>query len=404
MRYQDLNIETRREAPSRTRSEGDAFLIRGGYCTSNHAPSMLGRRALSRLELLARTTDNFFLRVDLRVVSLDKSKTAYETSAGDLEVLRCPSCSYAAEREFARFRKAALPVEPLLPLTRIPTPHCDTIDTLAAFLSVPREKTAKAMMYSRLSDGRFVFVTLRGDMQLSEPKLRELIGDVHVATTDAIVSAGAVPGYASPVGLHGALIIVDDLIPHSMNLVAGANEPGYHLKNVNYGRDYSAELVADLSLARSGDPCPNCGTGLDPRRAILVADSTGYLFENALWALAEAHHDQRGLCLPGAAAPFHVHLLQIPSKRLDTQAAADELHQALQTAGVEVLYDGRDERAGVKFNDADLIGCPIRLTIGEKGLDAGMVELKYRDRDEIQSLPLGETVNRMIALFKAGNA
>lgn len=404
MEYRDLNIETRREAPSRTRSEGDAFLIRGGYYTSEHTPTMLGRRALSRLELLATTPEEFFRQVYLRVVSLDNSKTIFETPAGDQEVLHCPSCSYAAERELARFGKLALPAEPLLPMLKISTPHCDTIDALATFLGVPREKTAKAMMYSRLSDGRFVLVTLRGDMQLSEAKLLKLIGDFHAASSEAILSAGAAPGYASAVGLQRSLIVVDDLIPDSMNLVAGANETGYHVENVNYGRDYTADMVADLSLARPGDPCPNCGTGLQQHRAILVANPTGFLLENVLWALAEAHHDQRGLCLPSAAAPFQIHLLDLASKRLDTHAAAAELYQSLEAAGAEVLYDGRDERAGVKFNDADLIGCPLRLTVSEKGLEAGMVELKYRDRDEIQSLPLGETVHRMIALVQAQNA
>ena len=328
MRYEDLNIQTRREAPARTRSDADAFLIRAGYFTTEHVPTALGQRALSRLERSAQTADDFFLRVGLPVLSLDNAKTVFETPAGNLEVLRCPSCSYAAEREFARFQKIPLPAEQLLPTTRILTPQCDTIDSLAAFLGVPKEKTAKALMYTRLSDGRFVLVTLRGDMQLSEPKLRELIGDVHAATAEEMVSAGAVPGFASPLGLRGALIVVDDLIPTSVNLVAGANEPGHHLKNVNYGRDYTAEVVADVSLARPGNPCTNCGTALVGVHAITVADLTGFLIENVMWAVAEAHHDQKGLCLPEAAAPFQMHLMQISSKRLDTHAVAERLHQA----------------------------------------------------------------------------
>jgi prolyl-tRNA synthetase len=174
--------------------------------------------------------------------------------------------------------------------------------------------------------------------------------------------------------LKEALIVADDLIAESRNLVAGANETGYHLKNTNFGRDYSADITADLIQAESGDACANCGGPLSVLTAIELNDNA----HNILLALAETHHDDKGLTIPHPAAPFDVYLMHVPGKEMDTRANADEIYQSIQEAGIPVLFDDRDERAGVKFNDADLIGCPIRVTAGEKGLTAGMVELKLR--------------------------
>jgi prolyl-tRNA synthetase len=178
--------------------------------------------------------------------------------------------------------------------------------------------------------------------------------------------------------LKDALIVVDDLIPQSQNLVAGANESGYHLMNTNYGRDYSAEVVADLVQVEEGFPCPDCGRRLVILATMPLASGMEYDFEAILLALAQSHHDEKGLTIPHPAAAFSVYLMHIPGKELDTLAKAEEIYNTLQEAGVSVLFDDRNERAGVKFNDADLIGCPIRVTVGEKGLRDGMVELKLR--------------------------
>jgi prolyl-tRNA synthetase len=189
--------------------------------------------------------------------------------------------------------------------------------------------------------------------------------------TDGDRTIRGAAGYASPIGLKEALIVVDDLIPPSQNLVAGANEAGYHLRNTNYGRDYSAEIVEDLVQAKAGDPCPHCTNQLLVMAAVSLATRKTYDVENILLALAETHHDPKGLTLPHPAAPFDVYLMHVPGKELDTRAKAEEVSNILQSAGISVLFDDRDERAGVKFNDADLIGCPIRVTIGEKGLKEG---------------------------------
>jgi prolyl-tRNA synthetase len=280
--------------------------------------------------------------------------------------------------ELAGFAKKTSPPETALPLEKISTPECNTIESLANFLGIPTEKTAKALMFTRPADGRFIFVVVRGDMQLSEEKLKRLVGEVRIATADEIARFGAAAGYASPIGLTNALVVVDDLIPRSANLVAGANQAGYHFTNTNYGRDYSAEIVADLARVTAGDTCPNCGGPLSALTAEEVQNGGEYFFEAILLALAEANHDDKGLTLPAPAAPFDVYLMHLSGKELDTLAKAVEIYAELQSAGVSVLFDDRDERAGVKFNDADLIGCAIRLTVGERNLKEGMVELKPR--------------------------
>ncbi|HMB23179.1 MAG TPA: YbaK/EbsC family protein [Anaerolineales bacterium] len=377
MKYRDLNIQTQREAPNNARTEGFAFLVRAGYLTRENMPTPLGEHTLAHLRKLSNDP-SFLSRLSLPTLS-NGSETFFVITSGPLEIAHCPECKYTERLELAQFAK---PVEaehvPSLPLEKVLTPDCHTIEALANFLGVPKEKTAKALMYTRLSDGKFIFIVVRGDMQLSETKLKQHVGEVRPATTEEIEKAGAAAGYASPVGLKDVMILVDDLIPQSENLVAGANEAGYHLKNTNYGRDYSAELVTDLVQATAGDACINCGKPLSVLPAIVLTTRNEYYFENILLALAEAHHDAKGLTLPHPAAPFDVYLMQVPGKEMDTRAKAEEIYQSLQGAGISVLFDDREERAGVKFNDADLIGCPIRITAGEKALKEGMVELKPR--------------------------
>jgi len=257
-------------------------------------------------------------------------------------------------------------------------------------LRIPEKKTAKALMYTRPADGKFIFVVIRGDMQLSEAKLKGQVGEVRAATAEEIAACGAAAGYASPIGLQDALIVVDDLIPRSFNLVAGANQADYHLRNVNYGRDYQAEIVADLVQAQEGDACAQCRNPLMTQSALLLATRQTFDLANILLALAETHHDDKGLCLPSLAAPFEVYLMQVPGKTMDTLPAAEKLYAALQGAGISVLFDDRNERAGVKFNDADLIGCPLRVTVGERGLQNGTVELKARQAGENISIPIDQ--------------
>ena len=391
MKYRDLQIQTQREAPNNARTEGFSFLVRAGYLTRENVPTNLGEHAVEHLRKLADKS-----LASLPTIS-SENETFFHITSGNIEVVHCASRKYTERLELAQFAKPVAPtIESPLPLEKVSTPDCNTIEALATFLDIPKEKTAKAIMYTHVSDGKFVFVIVRGDMQLSEAKLKKHVGDVRAATEEEIVSAGAVPGYASAIGLKEALIIVDDLIPKSQNLVAGANESGYHLKNTNYGRDYSADIVADLVQAQEGDACINCGSLLSVLDVISLTDN----IENILLALAETHHDESGLTLPHSVAPFDVYLMHIPGKEVDTHAKAKEIHNELQDAGISVLLDDRDERAGVKFNDADLIGCPIRVTVGDKGLKDGMVELKLRTDKEKQLVQVDKIVETIKSIIE----
>ena len=382
MKYTDLSIQTQHEAPNNARTQGFAFLVRGGYLTRENQPTVLGEYALKHLENLSTELGNsFFKKLDILYIS-NEEETFFPLETGALDVVHCAACGYVARSELASFVKNTPPTEEALPTEKVATPECNTIEDLANFLEIPKERTAKALLYTRQSDEKFVFAVLRGDMQLSEAKLKDQVGDVKPATEEEIAASGAVAGYASPIGLKDVLIIVDDLIPNSPNLVAGANETGYHLKNVNHGRDYSAEIVADLVQVDKGNACVQCRESLSILSADLLASKNTLSFNKILHALAESHYDENGLTIPHPAAPFDVYLMHIPGKTMDTGTVAIELYEKLGAASISVLLDNRDTRAGVKFNDADLIGCPIRITVGERGLQDGMVELKPRSASQ----------------------
>lgn len=390
MKYRELQIQTQREAPNNARTEGFAFLVRAGYLTRENVPTKLGEYTLEHVHNKADD-----ILTSLPTIE-SENEVFFPIRSGNVEVAHCPSCKYTERLELAHFAKSAgTKQESPLPIERVSTPECNSIESLANFLDIPKEKTAKALMYTRVSDNKFIFVVVRGDMQLSETKLKQQVGDVRDATAEEIVNAGAVPGYASAIGLKEALIVVDDLIPQSQNLVAGANETGYHLKNTNYGRDYTAEVVADLVQAKEGDACISCGNPLSVLSAAILTND----FANILLALAETHHDDRGLTLPQPAAPFDVYLMHISGKEMDTRAKAEEIYATLQDANISVLFDDRDERAGIKFNDADLIGCPVRVTVGEKGLKEGMVELKPRNEKENQPVPVENIIEKINSIL-----
>jgi prolyl-tRNA synthetase len=355
----------------------------------------------------------------------------YLTPYGEDTLLLCDVCGYSANRQIARFRKPAPAAAEQLPVEKVAKPDCKPIADVAGFLGVPTSQTAKAVfMIATLLEGekttqRQVFAVIRGDMEVNETKLGNAVKakELRPATEEEIRQVGAEPGYASPVGIQGALVVVDDLVPQSPKLVAGANEAGYHLKNVNYGRDYSAQIVTDIAAAQEGDACPQCGAPLRPARGVEVgnifklgtrySDAMGCTFLDKdgqvkpvimgsygigsgrlLACVAEEHHDENGLIWPISVAPYAVHLVVLPGKSEGEQitAEADQLYADLQAAGIEVLYDDRPESPGVKFMDADLLGMPIRLTVSERAHKAGGVEAKRRDRAEKWIIPLAEVI------------
>lgn len=358
----------------------------------------------------------------------------YLTPIGEDTLLVCDHCGYAANREVARFKKPELPHEVPLALEKVATPGTTTIEALAKFLGLPEAKTAKAVfMMATVSENsqdaqKFVLAIVRGDMEVNETKLANAVKAkaMRPATEDEIRAVGAVPGYGSPVGVNNALVVVDDAIPASPNLVGGANEAGYHFLNVTHGRDYQAQIVADIAAAREGDACPECGQRLKAVRGVEVgnifklgtrySDALGCTFLDnegnskpvimgsygigigrLLACVAEAHHDDHGLCWPVSVAPYHVHLVLINDSSGTPQETADAVYEGLKRDGIEVLYDDRDERPGVKFNDADLIGCPLRLTISKKALEQGGVEMKRRASQDKTIVPVEEIVYQVRA-------
>jgi len=395
---------------------------------------------------------NIFHRCGLPVIAVKSDvgmmggKMAHEfmylTPIGEDTLLLCDACKYAANRQVARFKKPQAEPEALLPAEKVATPNATTIEDLANFLGVPKAKTAKAVfMIATIPQGkemveRFVFAVVRGDMEVNETKLANAIGaqSLRPATEAEIRAVGAVPGYASPVGLKDAVVIVDDAIPTSPNLVAGANQEGYHMLNVNYGRDYTAHMVTDIAAAREGDACPNCGGPLHTVRGVEVgnifklgtrySDAMGCYFLDRdgnkkpvimgsygigsgrlLACIAEEHHDDQGLIWPITVAPYQVHLVALSGKEsAPVQAAAERIYQELISAGVEVLYDDREESPGVKFTDADLIGLPIRLTVSERSLKEESVEFKRRDQKEKSLVPRQQILSRVREEIAALNA
>jgi prolyl-tRNA synthetase len=396
---------------------------------------------------------NIYHRCGLNVIAVKSDsgmmggKLAHEymylNPIGEDTLILCKSCGYSANRQVARFRKPAAAPEEAKVIEKVKTPECKSIEDLANFLGVSKAKTAKAVFFmASIPEGeelveKFVFAVVRGDMELNETKLSNAIHarDLRPATEDEIKAVGAVPGFASPIALtpallsrstgEGIIVVVDDAIPTSPNLVAGANETDYHLLNTNYGRDYTATLVTDLAAADEGHACPECGSPLESSRGVEVgnifqlgtrySDSLGctYLDKDGqpkpvimgsygigigrlLACVAEEHHDEHGLVWPVTIAPYQVHLVLLRCKGdSKSEEVAEKLYLDLQAVGLEVLFDDRDESPGVKFNDADLIGLPVRITVSERALGQGGVEMKLRSRADKVIVPLEETAARL---------
>jgi prolyl-tRNA synthetase len=382
----------------------------------------------------------------------DTHEFIYLTDYGEDSCLLCPNCGYAANAEVAAFvKEPAHADEEPKPVEEIDTPGLYTIAALADHLGVPESRTCKAVFYSAtmVAEGakskeqgargadeaprtEAVFVAIRGDMDVNEAKLRNALGAVELRYMDEAeaTKAGFVAGSASAVGLgarseepgaRGIKVVADDLVTRERNLVAGANKPDKHLLNVNYGRDWEADVVADIALAKEGYRCAKCGTPMDLRRGIemgqvfklgtrysemmgatfldregkpqpVVMGSYGIGTERLLAAVVEANHDEAGIVWPRSLAPYDVHMVAIQPDKPDVREVAEHLYEELRMAGTPVLYDDRDETPGVKFNDADLLGMPLRVTVSPRNLAKGVVELKGRTEGESRTAAIGEAV------------
>mgnify|MGYP004608045293 FL=1 len=340
--------------------------------------------------------------------------------------------SYKANREIAvsaiKFERA-----PELPMEKVATPHSKTIEDVAKFLNVKPENTGKAVFYTD-SDKRLIFVLIRGDFEVNETKLQNLlkIKELAFANDQQILNAGAVPGYASPVGIDPkkAVIVVDRSIEGTSNLVVGANEAGFHYINFNYGRDLKDAIVADIATVREGDPCPVTGEPLQMKRGIevgnifqlgtkysapmkceyldkegkshpMIMGCYGIGIGRTMAALVEDSHDDYGPIWPMSVAPYHVEICAITPDKENVMEVSEKLYQELQKLGVEVLFDDRGEKAGSMFSDADLLGIPLRAVISPKTIANGSMEFKVRGSRDSELVPLDKAPEFLAAKVKA---
>jgi prolyl-tRNA synthetase len=339
------------------------------------------------------------------------------TETGEDEVIYCSNCGYAANAEKAQSAKTRGDAETPLPLEEIATPEAETIDEVAEFVGVPTNQTLKAVFY--FADGEFIFVAIRGDLEVNEMKLRNSLKcpELRLATEGEVNEAGIVAGFASPIGVKGVKVVADDSITLGSNFIVGANKPGYHFRNANYPRDFQVDLIADIALAQPGDSCSKCGGELSSARGIEVGhvfklgtfiserfgasfldtDGTsrpivmgcyGIGLGRLLAAIVEQSYDDKGIIWPLSVAPYQVYLCPLSLEKAAVLPTAEKIYQELQKEGIEVLFDDRDDSPGVKFNDADLLGIPLRLTLSPRTLQSQSVEAKWRTEKEAQLLPL----------------
>lgn len=353
--------------------------------------------------------------------------------AGEDVLVLCEQCDYAANRQVAVAPKPEPVAEAALPLEEVATPGTTTIATLATFLGIGPEQTAKAAFFVT-GDGRLVTAIVRGDHEVNETKLVntvEAIGGIRPALAEEIKAAGMEPGYGSPIGAHDTVVVVDDLVAKSSNLVAGANREGVHYRNVNVGRDFTPDLTADITSAQEGDACPQCGSPIILRNGIEVGnifklgtkytDAAGatYLGEDGqahpivmgsygigvgrnTACIVEAHHDAKGIVWPAEVAPYAAHLVSIGgAKDPRVDEIAERLHSLAGEAGPrhEILWDDRPESPGVKFTDAELLGMPWILTVSPRSLAAGGIEVTERATGERSTRPIEDVERALVEGF-----
>jgi len=359
----------------------------------------------------------------------DSNEFMVIAESGEDEILYCNDCKYAANLEKAASVKGSIENGKPLPVEEVATPGMGTIEEVAGFLNVPPSHTLKAVFY--IADGKMVFVVIRGDLDVNEIKLNNALraAELRMATEPEVIEAGIVAGAASPVGLKGFKVIADDSVTSGTNFVAGGNKPDTHIKNVNYPRDFKVDIVADIAMARPGDGCPGCSGKLQSTHGIEVGHvfklgtflsekfEAYYLDEKGdshpivmgcygiglgrlLAAAVEQNHDDKGIIWPLPIAPYQVYLCPLYRDGSPVADVAEKLYADLQAAGLEVLFDDREESPGIKFNDADLLGIPLRLTVSPRTLEKNSVELKRRSEKESALVPLDEVTARLGELIK----
>ena len=391
-------------------------------------------------EKMAHAYHNIFSRCGLhyRPVAADSGAIGGSGShefmalseVGESAILFCHSCDYAATDEIAAVEPVPTGVgEEFREIETVWTPDCKTVEDLARLLKVPAERTVKTLCY--MADGQPVVVLIRGDRQVNEIKLQNTLGcyELGFANDDEVRAMGMEPGYCGPVGLRSEIkVVADREVPLMVNHECGDGRKDYHLLNVNYQRgDYRIDVTADIALVEKGAKCPVCGAPLDLARGIEVGQifklhtkyseklGARYVDENGdehdmvmgcygigvgrtMAAIIEQHHDAHGIIWPMSVAPFEVEIVPVNDKDDWLMAEAEKLYRELQQRGVETLLDDRKERPGVKFNDGDLLGFPLRVVMGKKCHETGLAEVKVRASGEVFEVPLAGLADRVCAL------
>ncbi|MGB7063217.1 MAG: proline--tRNA ligase [Candidatus Zixiibacteriota bacterium] len=375
--------------------------------------------------------------LDTKIVESDTGamggKAAHEfmvivdTEGGENIIFYCDQCDYAANMDKARSLEvdAHLEEESEKTLEKVVTPDAKTVEEVTGFLNVPARKLAKTLLYK--ADDKVVAAMIRGDRQINEIKLKNFLGCINLEMADAQTVekiTGATVGFAGPLNLKGVTIIADEEIPSLRNFVTGANQNDYHFKNVNIGRDFKIDQVTEIRCAQEGEICPRCKKGkLSTSRGIEVGNTfmLGTKYSQALGAnfldvdgkekpfimgsygigvtrtaqaAVEKFHDEKGIIWPASIAPYSVEILPLNVADEMQTKVAFEIYEKIKEQGIEALIDDRDERAGVKFNDADLIGLPVRINVGAKSLKENKVEIGIRRTREVFSVGQDQAVEK----------
>jgi len=381
---------------------------------------------------------NIFKRcgLDCKCVEADSGAIGGSSSAefmvkseiGEDEIAFCTECKYAANIEKAPSTAEVAEKEEMNTLEKVETPNVKTIEELVKFFNISAKKIAKTIIYK--ADEKTVAVVVRGDREVNEVKVVNAIGgaiEFNMANDKTVQEAtGAQIGYVGPIGIKVDHLLVDEEVAHMYNFIVGANEAGYHLKNVNYDRDFKG-TVGDFRNAIEGDKCPECGKSLTIARGIEVGhifklgtkyseamnanfiDETGESkplimgcygigVTRTMAAVIEQNHDDNGIIWPLSIAPYQVVVVPAVMKDEKQVSTANEIYDKLQQMGVKTLIDDRNERAGVKFKDADLMGIPIRITVGKK-INDGEVEYKLRDSEDLEVIKIDDIYEKIIKQF-----
>ena len=386
--------------------------------------------------------NNIFIRCGLKCVDVeaglgvmgdtDSVEFMVKSDVGAEELIICSTCGYAANMNNAPSTKEYMEKEEFKQLRKTLTPNVKTIEDLTKFFNTTNKKFAKTLIFK--ADNRVVAVMVRGDRQLNESKVINAIGGVvkfELADEETVMAAtSAVVGFAGPIGIKSDILLVDDEIANMYNFMVGANDTGYHYENVNYGRDFKG-VFGDYRKATEGDKCKKCGSrvaiskgievahifklgtkysksmsatfiGQDGKNKQLVMGKYGISINRIMATIIEQHHDENGIKWPMTVAPYQVVVVPVSIKDEEQMRIAGEIYNNLKKIGIEVLMDDRNERVGVKFKDLDLIGIPMRITIGKK-ISEGTVEFKLRYAADNEIVEIGLVTDRVKEEFVKNN-